>query len=298
MVLENVLVTGASGFIGRALCAYLLDKGYRVKAFTRENSRWEMAPHPALERVIGNMQDRASLDGALAGVEWVAHLAAAKSDEPDSDKTNVDGARNLVEACRKNGVGFIINVSTQSAKLKRKGTYAVTKDAADQVFHSSGFPVTTLRSSLVYGNLTGGVFASLVKFAKLPVIPVMGAGTAPHWPIHVDDLAHAIEIAALRPRTRGQIYEVGGADKSNTNQLLDAIVKAQGQTRVKFHIPIWLGLLAAWVFSKLPKPPFTRSNVLGSNEDVSMDVTRFFHDFGFTPRRLSQGLDDLFRARP
>jgi NADH dehydrogenase len=242
------------------------------------------------------MQDLESLRAATAGIDWVAHLAAAKSDEADSDKTNVLGAKNLVEACRANGVGFIVNVSTQSAKLQRKGTYALTKHGADEVFRNSGFPVTTLRSSLVYGGLTGGVFGALVKFAQLPVVPIMGSGTAPHWPIHVEDLNRAIELAALRPSTRGEIYEVGGADQASTNQLLDMIGQRLGRRSIKIHVPIWLGLLMAKFFSFLPRPPFTRSNVLGANEHVSMDVQRFFRDFEFTPRSLAQGLDDLFDA--
>jgi nucleoside-diphosphate-sugar epimerase len=125
----------------------------------------------------------------------------------------------------------------------------------------------------------------------------MGAGTSPHWPIHVDDLCRAIEIAARQTTTRGQIYEVGGPDQASVNQLLDAITAVQGIKRAKLHIPIWAGLLAARVFSILPRPPFTRSNVLGSNEDVAMDVERFFRDFGFTPRRLQQGLNELFATQ-
>jgi NADH dehydrogenase len=294
MAPQKVLITGASGFIGQALCRYLHSKGYQVRALTRASSAW-MEPK-GIERVVGDMQDLESLRAATAGVDWVAHLAAAKSDEADSDKTNVLGARNLVDACRSNGVGFIVNVSTQSAKLQLKGRYALTKHEADEAFRGSGFPVTTLRSSLVYGDLTGGVFGSLVKFAQWPVVPVMGAGTAPHWPIHVEDLGRAIEIAALRPKTRGQIYEVGGPDRASTNQLLDYISERSGRRSTRLHVPIWLGLLLAKVFSILPRPPFTRSNVLGSNEHVSMDVERFFRDFEFTPRPLAQGLKQLFEA--
>ncbi len=295
MAVQSVLVTGASGFIGRALCGYLRGRGYRVRALTRASSSW--AEDGDIERVIGDMQDLASLKAATTGVDWVAHLAAAKSDEADSDKTNVLGAKNLIEACRANGVGFIVNVSTQSAKLQKKGTYAATKHQADETFHGSGFPVTTLRSSLVYGDLTGGVFASLVKFAKCPVIPVMGSGSAPHWPIHLEDLCRAIEVAALRPSTRGEVYEVGGPDQASTNQLLDLIAARLGRRGVKLHLPIWLGLLMAKVFSILPRPPFTRSNVLGSNEHVSMNVERFFRDFELRPRPLAQGLEELFEAK-
>ena len=297
MAASDVLVTGAAGFIGRFACLYLLEKGYRVRALTRGRSRWPFAPHPALTRVVGDMQVATSLDAAAAGVDWVVNLAAAKSDEPDSEATNVLGARHLVQACRRGGARFIVHLSTQSAKLKRKGTYALTKEAADRVLLESGFPVTILRSSLVYGDAVSGAFGSLVKFARLPVIPVMGSGTAPHWPIHAEDLAQAIEIAALRPQTRGQIYDVGGTDRATTNELLDLIGQAQGRAHPKVHIPLAVGLLAARIFSALPRPPFTRSNVLGSNEQVSMDVERFIREFGFTPRRLADGLNDVLHRQ-
>lgn len=294
MTPPTVLVTGASGFIGRVVCAHLLGKGYRIRAFVRKTSRWEMPAHPLLEKAAGDMRDAASLKRASAGADWAVHLAAAKADEPDSAQTNVEGAKNLIAACRACGVKFIINISTQAVKLRQKGTYALTKEAADRVFESSGFPYTTLRPSLVYGDFAGGIFASLVRYSRFPVVPVLGPGTAPHWPIHVEDLARAIETAALRPSARGRTYDAGGPDKADLNGLLRNILQRQGRRRVFVHVPVWLGFLLARLFSVLPHPPFTRSNVLGSNEHVDMDVNSFFRDLGFTPRTLAQGLDELF----
>jgi len=295
---ETVLVTGASGFVGRATCAYLLQKNYRVRALVRKTSRWTIPDHANLEVSVGDMKDAASLERATVGVRWVAHLAAAKSDESHSRLTNVDGAKHLVSACRKNGVEFIINISTQSTKVQGKGIYGMTKEAADEVFHASGVPVTTLRSSLVYGNRDEGLFSSLIKFSRLPLVPVIGPGTAPHWPIHVEDLARAIEMASRKPVTRGQIYEVGGPESTSLDELIRECIQRQGLRRRIVHIPMRLGLLVARVLSVFPHPPFTRSNVLGGNVAVSMDVERFFHDFDFTPRRFKQGLDDLFHSTP
>jgi NADH dehydrogenase len=283
---ELVLVTGASGFIGKTVVPYLLKQGYRVRAFIRPTSSWPFASHPHLEKAMGDMQDPASLSRALMGVHWVVHLAAAKSDEPDSELTNIGGAQNLIQACRANHVRFIINLSTQSAKLKNKGTYARTKEVADRIFHESDLSVTTLRSSLVYGRPISGAFGKLVQYSELPIVPVIGPGTAPMWPIHVEDLAHALYLAAIKPQTRGQIYEVGGPDRISLNELLDLILKWRGRHRPKWHIPVWAGLILASLFSLLPKPPFSRSNVLGTNEEIPMDVERFFQDFGFVPRRL------------
>jgi nucleoside-diphosphate-sugar epimerase len=241
------------------------------------------------------MRDLTSLEQATLGVRWVAHLAAAKSDEGNSREINVEGAKNLVSACRTNKIEFIINVSTQSTKIQGKGLYGVTKEEAEQVFHSSQIPVTTLRSSLVYSDISKGLFASLIKFARLPVIPVIGPGNAPHWPIHAVDLARAIEIAAQKPESRGQIYDVGGPDQVSLNGLLREFAQRQGLKRPIVHIPLSLGLAMARTLSFLPHPPFTYSNVLGGNIPVTMDVERFFRDFDFTPRPLKQGLDELFR---
>jgi uncharacterized protein YbjT (DUF2867 family) len=290
---QAVLVTGASGFVGRSVVRHLLDRGFRVRALVRPQSQWPFDEHEKLERVLGDVRDPGSLQRACRSVDWVAHLAAAKSDEPYSEETNVGGARHLAEACHKNRVGLIVNVSTQSAKLHRKGIYGRTKEEADRILHGSGVPVTTLRVSVVYGDLYSGVFGSLVRYSRLPVVPVLGPGTTLFRPIHRDDLAAAVEIAALRPATRGKLYDVGGPDEVSLNEIIDAVLAHLGRRRWKLHIPLPLGLALARMLAVLPRPPISVSNVLGSNEDVAMDVDTFFREFDFVPRSFEQGLAEV-----
>lgn len=114
----QVLVTGASGFIGKRVVQYLYDNGYTVRALVRTKSSF--AANVPREVVVGNMKDFDSLVAATEGVYSVVHLAAAKSDESDSYETNVEGARHLVKACEINDVKSIINISTSSTKIEKQ----------------------------------------------------------------------------------------------------------------------------------------------------------------------------------
>jgi len=298
-----VLVTGAAGFIGRHLIEHLAARGYRVKALVRPS---RIAAMPALQRVEvcgGDMCDATSLHEALEGVWAVVHLAARKSDEPDSREVNVGGAELLVEACRSRGVRRIVNVSTQSVKLRRLGTYGQTKREAECVLHDSDLEVTTLRPSVVYGPDVTGVFARMRHFLlRLPVIPVIGDGRWRSRPIHVCDVSKAIAECLNRPTTIGKVYDLGGPDEVTMDEFLDAVGGAYGIRRRKLHVPTTIGLLGAHILARLNKQPaVTASNVLGSTQNTDCDPSPALRDLGIEPEGLAAGLervlDDEVRLR-
>lgn len=294
----RILVTGSTGFIGQAVVPLLLERGHAVTALLRRSGRNPFPEHPGLRLAYGDMTNLQSLQEAMADANAVVHLAAAKSDEPESERINVGGARNLAAAAKHRGIRRIVNVSTQSARLRRKGLYGETKDRADAVLAGCGLPVTTLRASLVYGDASSGVFGSLVRFSALPAIPVFGNGKARFRPLHRDDLALTILAALERETMQGRTYDAGGPDALAFDDLLRLILRAQGKRRPIVHLPIALGLAAARVAAFLPHPPVTRSNVLGGAEDLSMDVRTFFRDSGVVPRSLAEGLREIFPQDP
>lgn len=284
-----LVVTGATGFIGEAVIRRLLADGCTVRALARPDRRWPFEEHERLERAFGDMRDAASLKRAVRGTDGVVHLAAVKNDDPASAAVNVEGARHLAAA----GPKFLINVSTQSVRLPRKGLYASTKEEADRILQASGIPTTTLRPSLVYADRTSGVLGAINRFSRLPVVPVFGDGSALFRPIHRDDVAEAIAIAIRRPESRGKTYEVGGPDELSLDQIVDRL---GGGARL--HLPVWLGLAAARLCSILPRPPVTVSNVLGGAQSVPMDISPFVRDFGFTPRGFRACLEAPVPAPP
>jgi NADH dehydrogenase len=283
---QRILVTGASGYIGKEVCRQLGAHGFDVIALARRPQH----PDAAMHAIQGEMSDLASLEQAATGIDAVIHLAAAKSDEPDSYATNVEGTRNLVAACGKNGIRLIVYVSTASVKLPQRGRYGETKLAAEKILLASDIPTVILRPSLVYGRSESGAFGSLVKFSRWPLIPVIGDGECRFWPIHVDDLGAIIESALGNERAVGKAYDVGGPDTISLNALIEKIcreVVGKEQPRI-MHIPSSIGLVIARVLARLtPKPPITVSNILGSTQNIQWDPAPLHSDFAVDIRPLS-----------
>jgi NADH dehydrogenase len=294
-----VLVTGASGFIGKVVVAALAERGFRVRALTRNPLAWPLPSRPDTEVVPGDLRDAASLIRAVSGATAVVHLAAATADEPDSDDVNVAGAERLVAACRAAGCTRLIDVSTQSAKIARKGVYARTKARADAVFRASGLRVTTLLPSIVYGEEPSGVFGTVSRFVRtLPVLPILGDGRWRSAPVYVGDVAHAIACCLASDDTIGKSYDIAGPDLLSFDELADRLAAAFGVRIRKVHVPFGLSLLTARVASAvLPRSPITVSNVLGSNQDTSIDIGPARRDFGFDPLDLDRGLAIVLGAR-
>ena len=291
-----ILVTGAAGFIGKAVVRELLQCGWRVRALLRRDPPADFPRHDQLTVVHGDLQDETTVVRAVAGTVAVVHLAAAMADEQASDDINVGGAHRLVAACRAGGCHRIINISTQSAKIARQGVYGRTKAAADQVFHDSGLLVTTLLPSVVYGAERRGVFGTVLKFIeKLPVVPILGNGQWISAPVYLGDMAGAVAACLEHDLTAGRRYDIGGPEPISFDELIDRLGAVVGRSRPKVHIPFGVALLLARILAKLlPRPPITVSNVLGSNQDTGLDIAPARRDFGFAPVDLATGLSRVF----
>jgi nucleoside-diphosphate-sugar epimerase len=293
-----ILVTGAGGFIGRDLVARLVERGLEVRAMLRPGSRSPFDPHDGVEVARADMRDGNALDSAVRGCRAVIHLAAAKSDERDSEAINVDGARLLVQACERASCRRLVNVSTQSTKIARQGIYARTKLAADRIFMASTLEVTTLLPSVVYGEAQEGVFGTVLRFVrKAPWVLVLGDGRWASAPVYVGDVSQAVMSCLDSRSTIGRAYDIGGPDSISFDELIDRLGAAVGRRPRKLHLPFSLALAIARVVARLPRAPITVSNVLGSNQDTHIDIAPARRDFGFDPIGLATGLEKVV-SRP
>ncbi|MBE2212768.1 MAG: NAD(P)H-binding protein [Opitutaceae bacterium] len=293
---REALVTGAAGFIGRRVVSELSRRGWRVRAFIHHADAPDFSACEGVVMLVGDVRDPAAVSAALAGTDAAISLAACKMDEPESEATNVGGARHLVDAARAAGVTRIINVSTQSAKLPRPGVYGRTKRAADEAFAASGLVVTTLRPSLVYGADDPGVFGTVQRFVdRLPVVPVCGDGRWLSAPVHVEDVARVIVDCLETPSTVGNTYDIAGPDLLPFDALIDQIAAHLGRRRPTFHLPLALALPAVRILRTLwPRAPISVSNVLGSTQDTAIDPAPALRDLAFAPRPLARGLHEVF----
>lgn len=291
--MAEVLVTGASGFIGTALVPRLLAAGHTPRLMMR--SAPNAAP-PGVQVVRGDLADPASLAAAVRGADAVVHLGAATSggrlDPAVTYRVNVGGTTALIDACRTAGCRRVVVMSTQHVHLPRPGLYGQTKRIADALFTAADLDVTILRPSLVYGPGTRGVFVKLAGLVRsLPVIPIIGPGQWHLRPVWVGDLADVVVQSLARPELAGRTYDVGGPDSVTYTEFVAAICGALGKPFRRIHLPLGLSFVLAAILERvLPNPPLTTDNVHGATLEAPCDLHALLHDFRIRLTPLTEGL--------
>lgn len=289
----RVLVTGGTGFIGSVLVPRLVSAGYAPRLVVRRAP--PRPPDPGVDVVVADVSDPAAVTAAATGAAAIVHLAAATSSgrlhPAVAYRVNVGGASALVEASRRTGAHLIV-VSTQHVYLPAPGLYGRTKRMADAIFTAAGVPVTILRPSLVYGPGTRGVFVRLATLvARLPVIPVIGAGAWRMRPLFLDDLVDVVLAILARPELAGRTYDVGGPDLVTYDEFLAAICGATGRPCRTLHLPLALSHALAWTLERLlPSPPLTTDNVRGAQRDARCDTRALERDLRPRLTPLAEGL--------
>ncbi len=278
---KKILITGGSGFIGRNLVPYLKKNGYRIAILSKSAG--------------GDILKAVDIKRALAGCQAVVHLAVVKNGN-DAYQVNIGGARNLIECCKTSGVKRIINVSSQSTKIKVKGSYAESKFQADSIFAKSGLEVTTLLISVICSLDEASLFGQITRYIKkLPFVPVMGSGNWKSNPIYITDLCEVILRSLNNKDTIGKTYDVGGPESISFNKLIDKIQKYTGAFKPVLHIPFQLSVLFARLAELVfPNPPITLNNVLGSNQNTNSKPSKLFSDIKFIPMSLDGSLQHVF----
>lgn len=306
---EQVLVTGATGFVGRVLCARLAAAGAGVRAVSRVRKDGPWHEHVALD--IGD--SNADIAAATVGVDTVFHLAAlthdvhGHADEASYTRINVDGTRRLTEAARSAGVRRFVFLSSVKAMGEGGGdgmdestppapvsAYGRSKLAAERVVHECGIAHTcVLRSSLVYGPNVKGNLERMVRAVKRGTFPPLPDRRNRRAMIHVDDLAEALMLAASRPAANAGTYVVTDGREYSTRNMYEWIVTALGGRLPRWHVPwaVLAGMARAGdVASRLtgrtmPVDSAALNKLMGSAWYRS---TRARAELGFEPRHTLQ----------
>ena len=273
----EVLVTGASGFIGRHLCLHLQEAGFRVRAFSRSRHKWDPHPparpgwHPWDTHFPGDILDCKALKDACAGIKAVFHLAgiARTADRRDAGamQVNVEGTRNLLESARDAGVQSLVFVSSALAaeldgqdSLSRPGDYARSKWLAERLVLEAngrdGMGTTILRPAPVYGaGMKGGIarLIRLVHARRLPPLPRLDTRFSLAG---VDDVCRAAILAWRNPKAAGKCWLLTDLRNYRANAIEQAIYKALGRNPPRWRTPavvffaaaalLQIGRLAGW----------------------------------------------------
>jgi nucleoside-diphosphate-sugar epimerase len=223
----KVFVTGASGFIGRALTA-------RYRAEGAEVSGVDLVADPPNGIVAGDVAEPGSWQEHMAGSDLVIHSAALVSNAYDLDESwrvNVVGTRNALDAAARAGAGRFLHFSSvrafsdlgfpdgvdESHPVRPDGNpYVDTKIASEQVVlqaHAAGeLACTVIRPGDVYGpgSRPWTLLPLEIIKANRFLLPAMGKGI--HSPVYVDDLVAGVALAAEHPDASGEVFTIGGSE--------------------------------------------------------------------------------------
>lgn len=244
----RVLLTGSTGFVGKAILLRLLSEGHEVVCLIRPKSAnmLKSTEHEQkqIKYIKGDLFDHALLEKAASGCDAVVHLVGIIRENPRNGVTfqrlHVTGTQNLLQAAMKAGVAHFVHMSALGAREQATSQYHQTKYAAEQAVIESGLPYTIFRPSVIFGP--GDEFVNmLADIVRLPITPVIGDGLYQLQPVSRRTVADVFTQALTNPLARNRIFETGGPDKLTYLRILDDIGAALHKRRVrKLHIPLTL----------------------------------------------------------
>jgi len=269
-----IVVTGASGFVGQALCGKLAADGARVKRVWRRGSLRE-SPTPA-DILIDEAGPTTNWDELLPGADIVVHLAARvhvmRENAVDSlemfRRVNVQSTQRLARAAARAGVSRFVFLST--AKVNGDATiknpfseedapnpldpYAISKWEAEQalvqVSEETGLGVTILRSPLVYGPGVKGNFLSLLKLLRRGIPLPLASINNRRSLIYVGNLVSAIVACLQDTRAAGQVFMASDGEDLSTSELIRRLAARLGSRARLYPCPPALLRLAGTMFGK------------------------------------------------
>ena len=292
-----VLVTGATGFIGRAVVGELLKHNYAVRCLVRTPGSERIFSDRSVEIYYGDIRDENSIVSACHGVEFVINLVSTISPSRGSDmfSTNVVGVTKLVSAIESSGsVKHLVHVSVLGANDNPREKYFFSKWKGEQEIKRTRTSYTILRPSVITGasDRFSNLLGSLVRL--FPVVPVVGHGRNRIQPMVVEDFAYCIVASLGRNDLEGKIIEIGGDLYLSINEMIDCISDAMGMRRIKIHFPFWVsGLFCSLMNIFMTKPILNRelARMLSNRNVTDAGVAKSV--FGITPKAFSEGLHHL-----
>jgi len=313
----RVLVTGANGFIGRALCRRLLDAGFNVKGAVRSSAAAAGLPAEAEVAVVGDIDERTDWQEALAGVDVVVHLAArvhvmqetAQDPLTAFREVNVLGTERLARQAAAQGVRRLVFLS--SIKVNGECTaipfsadqpaapqdaYGISKWQAEQILHdiseTTHLQIVVIRPPLVYGPGVRGNFRRLLKLVErglpLPFASIDNRRSL----VNVDNLCDLLALCIEHPKAPGEVFLVSDNQDLATPELIRTMAGVLGRPARLLPFPVgWLHGLAGLLGRRQEMQRLTGS--------LQVDIGKTMVTLHWQPRHsLAQGIAKALRGSP
>jgi nucleoside-diphosphate-sugar epimerase len=267
---QQVLITGATGFLGGALALRLAQDGARVRALVRTPEKAGFLTE-GIERFGGDVTDLDTMRRAAEGCSVVFHVAGAFADLRTQQAVNVEGTRNVATACGEARVDRLVHVSTiavygsgyrhditeDMTLVPGAMPYAITKAEGERVLrevaHQFGLSYAIIRPGMIYGARGSLWTQTLYRLARINPTPWVGDGSGSAYPVYIDDVLDMLLTLAARPEAHGQAFNCTPDPSPTWREWIGLYSKLAGHTNW-LAVPPALAHAAAGI-AMLVSPP-------------------------------------------
>ncbi len=315
----KILVTGGTGFTGKALVKRLLDDGHEVVALDyKEGHKTEELRKWGAKVVIGSVVDGDVIAKCMEGVDVVHHLAAAfremNVEEDYYDKINIEGTRTTIDAAQKAGVKKFVYCSTcgvhgnidnppggEDAPIQPADYYQRTKYEAEPVvlkYVKNGMKATILRPAAIYGPGDPERFYMIFKRVARGKFPMFGNGKTLYHPLYIDNLVDALILVMDPEKGNGEAYLIADEEYYEIEELVKRTAAALGVDLQMPHYPVWPLVAAGHICEKVCKPfnivpPIFPRRVDWYRQNRAFKIDKAKRDLGYQPK---VGIDEGLKA--
>lgn len=294
-----ILVTGATGFVGRHLVQALLDQGLPVRCFLTEYAArkplpWDTEAPNAPELITGSLLDEELVFRAVSGVHTIFHFENAFwwGRLRQLERVEVAATRSLISAARSARVGRIISLSHLGAAPSSAYSLHRIKGQVEELIRNSGVAYTIIRSGLIFGPDDAFINHLAMMMRANPIFFVMpGMGEIVLHPIYIDDLVRALYLCMESIESIDRTLEIGGQEYVTFEDLVYTVMRVTGMQRIVLRLPPYLMRWITSIYSRiLPRALMTPQwfDILATNRCAKLG--NIYEYFGFQPRRFEDTL--------
>lgn len=280
----NVLVLGATGFVGRHTTPLLVDAGWQVTCLTRSESSAKVVREMGADSVHGDLDDAASLERAFEEVNCRVMLCIAS--------LGFGHAPTIIGAAQRAGIDRAVFVSTTAIFTGLNAPTKSVRIAAEDAIASSNLDFTIVRPTMIYGAHDDRNIARLIAaLSSTAVFPIPGGGRRLQQPIHVDDVATALVQVLGTPGLSRESFNVAGPEAMTFRSLVSRVAAAMGKRRLLVPVPLAPIIGLVRLYEHLSRHPRIKAEQFERlSEDKVFDNAPAIDAFGFSPRSFDTGI--------
>ena len=299
---RKVLITGGAGFLGINLARHLLSRAYAVASLDVEE--FDYPERDRVETIKGDIRDRAVVERAMEGADFVVHTAAALPlySAEDIYTTDVEGTRNVLDTALRHGVKRVVHVSStavygipdhhplyETDRLEGVGPYGQAKIQAEMIcleYRARGLVVPVIRPKSFVGPERLGVFALLYDWAYTGHnFPMIGSGDNRYQLLDVEDLCDAIVLCLTLPEERvNDTFNVGAGEFSTMKEDYQIVLDYAGHGKKVVSFPAAPAIWGLRLLDRLGLSPLYRWVYETASRDSFVSTEKVQRALGFAPK--------------